>query len=367
MGEAARPSLLQICPNDHPPFKDICRYYGVAAESLGWAETSIFLAPPRDYPLERARYLNATNLRQTSLLARALRGEGDDALGGARPTLALCHRYRAYRILMASDLPVGTVVTVAHEFGFFARRQRRLAVRARRLIGGSELIFAGVSDAVQRELLEVDKHAELLPNGIDLSRVDERRLDRGEARAFLGLAEDTFCVGVVGRLHPKKSPALALEGFRLAAPAMPDARLIFIGAGELAASLQRSARGLPVTFAGFVPEAARYFAGLDLLLLPSSSSEAFGMVALEAMAAGLPVLSSPAPGPSYVLGAIGDYFQPATAPVLAQALGDAYQRWQTGSLGQSARAGRQRAAVLFSVAAAAERLQQLASRRRAAQ
>ena len=364
MSETAGRSVLQICPNDHPPFKDICRYYATAASTLGWSVTTFFLGPPQADPLDDAVYINAANLRRTAALAGSLRrawqSEAGRTLGGKPPTLALCHRYRAFRILLASDLPVKKIVTVAHEFGFFARRQRRLTVRARRLAGRRDLIFAGVSDAVQRELLAVDPHAVLLPNGIDLARADRLRFARAEARAFLGLADDTFCVGVVGRLHPKKSPALALEGFRLAARAMPGAHLVFIGSGELAASLQRAARDLSVTFAGFVPEAARYFSGLDLLLLPSSSSEAFGMVALEAMAAELPVLSSPAPGPSYVLGSQGDYFQPATPPVLARALESAYGRWRTQDHGgATTKSARERASALFSLDAAANRLRRL--------
>jgi glycosyltransferase involved in cell wall biosynthesis len=364
MSETVGRSLLQICPNDHPPFKDICRYYAAAARMLGWSVTTCFLGPPQADPLDDAVYLDAPDLRRTAALGgsllRAWQSEAGDAPGGVPPTLALCHRYRAYRILLASGLPVEKIVTVAHEFGFFARRRRRLTVRARRLVGRRDLVFAGVSDAVQRELLAVDPQAVLLPNGIDLARADNLRFDRAEARALLSLADDTFCVGVVGRLHPKKSPALALEGFRLAAQKMPGAHLVFIGSGELAASLQRAARDLPVTFAGFVPEAARYFSGLDLLLLPSSSSEAFGMVALEAMAAELPVLSSPAPGPSYVLGSLGDYFQPATPPVLAQALETAYGRWRTPDHGGVATtAARERASALFSLDAAANRLQRL--------
>ncbi len=359
MSDSAGGILLQICPNDHPPFKDICCYYAAAAKMLGWQVVTIFFAPPRDAAMQDAHYLNAADVRRTAPVARALQSEVAAALAGTRPSLALCHRYRAYRILLASDLPVERVVTVAHEFGFFSRSQRRLAVRVRRLNRARKVVFAGVSDAVRRELLEVDPSAVLLPNGIDLARADAIRMTRADARDLLGLGADEFCIAVVGRLHPKKAPALALEGFRLAAPAMPRARLIFMGTGELAASLQRSARGLPVTFAGFVPDAARYFAGLDLLLLPSSRKEAFGMVALEAMAAGLPVLSSAAPGPRFVLGDTASYFEPATSATLAFALGRTYEMWRSGTLAAGAGAARERAAARFSLPAAAERLRQL--------
>lgn len=365
MDDAGGRALLQVCPSDHPPFRDICRSYAVAAALLGWRSVTFFLAAPSGVPLEGASYLNATSLRSTKKLAASLKGAAADALAGACPgaagsVLALCHRYRAYRVLLASGLDADPVVAVAHEFGFFARRQRRIALGLQRITQHRQPRFAGVSDAVQRELMAVAPDALLLPNGLDLAWADSQRLGRAEARRHLELPEDAFTVAVVGRLHPKKAPRLALEGFRLAVSDMPGARLVFVGSGELGASLQRDARNLPVTFTGFVPDAARYFAGPDLLLLPSSRAEAFGMVVLEAMAAGLPVLSSPAPGPRFVLGEAGDYFEPATPEALAEALRRAHQAWLCGDLAARAGTARQRAEALFSVAAMAARLRHLA-------
>jgi glycosyltransferase involved in cell wall biosynthesis len=195
---------------------------------------------------------------------------------------------------------------------------------------------------------------------LDLSAFDAALLGRGEARRTLGFDQGAFVVGVVGRLHHKKSPQLALDGFRRALPDMPGAQLVFLGEGELRASLERDARSLPVGFSGFVPDASRCFRGLDLLLLPSSAAEAFGMVALEAMAAGLPVLSSPAPGPRFVLGAVGAYFEPAVAEALAGALRRAFDDWRAGTLTARADAARRRVEAEFSVVALAGRLQALA-------
>jgi len=364
--------LMQVCPNDHPPFRDICHTYAAAARSLGWEVETVFLGPARGQPLAGARYLDLSpgELRRVrrlgATLGRALHQSGVGsaaAAGDGQSLLALCHRYRAWRAFLASGVPARLTVAVAHEFGFFDRRQRRFALALRRLLRRPATRFAGVSDAVRDELGLVVRGPLLLPNALDLAAFDAAALGRAEARRALAMPEDAFVIGVVGRLHRKKSPQLALDGFRGALPDMPEAQLVFLGEGELRASLEREARALPVRFAGFVPDAYRYFAGLDLLLLPSSAAEAFGMVALEAMASGLPVLSSPAPGPRFVLGAVGDYFQPADPEVLAAALRRAFADWRAGSLAVRAKAGRQRVEAEFSVPALARRLQDLAETR----
>jgi glycosyltransferase involved in cell wall biosynthesis len=352
--------LLQVCPNDHPPFRDICSTYAVAARGLGWDVLTVFLGPARGRPLEGARYLDLTpaELRRVSRLGAALRFALGES-GAGMPLVALCHRYRAWRGFLASGIRARLTVAIAHEFGFFARRQRRVAQALRRRLRRPVTRFAGVSDAVREELRRVVPDPLVLPNALDLAAFDAALLDRAQARQALGVPDDAFVIGVVGRLHRKKSPQLALEGFRVGLPDMPGAHLVFLGEGELRASLERDARLLPVSFAGFVPDAFRCFAGLDLLLLPSSDAEAFGMVALEAMAAGLPVLSSAAPGPRFVLGASGDYFQPAVPEALAGALRRAFDDWRAGALSARADAARRRVEAEFSVPALSRRLRAL--------
>jgi alpha-1,6-mannosyltransferase len=100
----------------------------------------------------------------------------------------------------------------------------------------------------------------------------------------------------------KKAPELAIRAIRELTDRGRTVRLLVIGDGPLRAELESLAADLPVVFCGFVPEARRLFRGLDVLLLTSVEVEAFGMVALEAMASGVPVVAGPAPGPQFVLG-----------------------------------------------------------------
>jgi glycosyltransferase involved in cell wall biosynthesis len=352
-----RDLLLQVCPNDNPPFADICRLYASAAQTLGWHTVTVMLEPRAPDQDPHFHYVRRDLRRQLGRL-----------LDGRQPRLTICHRYRAWRDLTATGLASAPLVLIAHEFGLLARRRRRLLLRLDPLLGRPQALLAGVSDAVARELSGLGRQPALvLPNGVDLARCDDVRMSRSAARRALGLLDDEFNVGVVGRLHPKKDPALAVEGFRLALaarrPGEQPLRLTFLGDGVLAGELVEQASGLPVLFKGFVRDAARYMAAFDLLLLPSGDREAFGMVALEALGAGVPVLCGSAPGPRFVVGDAGLTFEPHTPQALAGALEEAAAAAASGELGRLVERGRARVEASFSVQAVAGRLADLAAGR----
>jgi glycosyltransferase involved in cell wall biosynthesis len=223
--------------------------------------------------------------------------------------------------------------------------------------------FAGVSEGVADELRRTVGAALLLPNGIDLAQADAWRLSAADAKRALGLSPYEFNIGVVGRLHPKKNPRLAVEAFRRALPRLSGGvRLVFVGAGQLESEVSAAAADLPVLMKGFVPDAGRLMAGFDLLVMPSGEREAFGMVALEAMAAGVPVLCGTSPGPRFVTGDTGMTFD-GTADGLAAALVRAQADRASGPLDQLAERARRRVEETFSVAAAAARLREIAGAR----
>ena len=348
MSEAAL--ILQISPNDHPPFREICATYERAGESLGCAVRTVFLSAPYAQPLPGAAYLAADDLSRTGELAGALR----DALQlDSVPVLALCHRYRSLRILLRSRLPVHRIVTIAHEFGLLRRWQRRLG----RQLWAREVLFAGVSPAVQEDLELAVPGARCVPNALDHETFAAGLLDRQEALEQLGVPDTAFNVGVVGRLIPWKRPRLALAAWQALAPG-PNARLLYLGDGEERAAL--AARATPnVHLAGFQPQARQLLKALDVLLVVSEDREAFGMVVLEAMAAGVPVLAGSAPGPRFVLGEQGFFYPAPTPAAIAEALADVRGALADGRAAAVAEAARERARQQFSVTALAARLDDL--------
>ena len=299
-----RSRALQVCPNDHAPFLEICRNHAAALGIAGCDVDTVFLGAPRGARWDAATYLGIE--RGTRRMVDALR----DHCAGRDDRLVVMHRYRAYQVATRAIVGTPTLVTVAHEFGMFARRRRRL----RQWWYARDVVFAGVSQAVVDEMRRQHpalRRTLVLPNPVDVDALDRARLSRADARAALGIAGDEYVVGMVGRLHPEKRPLLALDAFA-GAPLPTGARLVFVGDGALRGALEAHARELGIAtrvhFAGYVADAARHLAAFDALLVTSGPTEAFGMALLEAMVAGVPIVCADQAGPRSVLGPDGRYF-----------------------------------------------------------
>ena len=119
-------------------------------------------------------------------------------------------------------------------------------------------------------------------------------------------------VGLIGQVSPHKGHEDAIEAMRELGS---DFRLLIAGKGDAAykAKLRKKAVGLQVEFTGFValPE---FFDETDVLILPSWN-EPFGIILLEAMASGIPVIGT---GPREILH--GTSVPPRDPPALAQAI-----------------------------------------------
>ncbi len=297
---------LQLCPNDHPPFLDLCRNHAAALAEAGVETDTAFFAPPRSARWDAATYfgIERGTRRMTAALQEYCRGRDYG--------LVIAHRYRAHQVATrARIVPLRRIVTVAHEFGMFRRWRRR----ARQQWFAADVTFAGVSQAVVDEFRREHpalRHLQVLPNPVDVDRLDRSRLTRAAARSALGVPDRAWVAGVVGRLHPEKRPQLALEAFAATTCLPSDARLVFVGDGALRGALEASARerGIAdrVCFTGRRPDAAIHLNAFDVLLVTSGPTEAFGMTLLEGMVSAVPIVCADQPGPRSVLGPDGIYF-----------------------------------------------------------
>lgn len=158
--------------------------------------------------------------------------------------------------------------------------------------------FATVACATsQREVLIAEGVAPekivYIPNGIDIGRMaaSAGRLDRAE----LGLPESAPVVMQVGVFRPEKNQVEALETLHEVRAQVPNAQLVFVGGGVLREDVERRAAELGATdwthFLGHRTDVAALLSLADLQILPSIS-DAMPMVALEAMAVGVPTLAT---------------------------------------------------------------------------
>jgi glycosyltransferase involved in cell wall biosynthesis len=138
-------------------------------------------------------------------------------------------------------------------------------------------------------------------DGIDAAgRFVRRAGDREATRGRLGLRDDAFVVGFVGRLVPNKGMPWLLEAWRHFRTRRPDARLLLVGAPDETAPLSPELQSAiendaTIIRTGLVADTRPYFAAMDVFALPSLS-EGLSTVLLEASAMELPVITTPVPG-----------------------------------------------------------------------
>jgi len=139
------------------------------------------------------------------------------------------------------------------------------------------------------------KPVQVIPWGVDAERF-RPPADRAAERAQLGWARDETVLLTVRRLVPRMGVGELLRGFGLAAARRPGLRLVVGGDGPLRGQLQELAKsaGGRVEFTGLIPpeDLPTYLGAADLFVLPSLALEAFGLVTLEALACGTPVLAT---------------------------------------------------------------------------
>ncbi|MFT7035791.1 MAG: phosphatidylinositol alpha-mannosyltransferase [Cyclobacteriaceae bacterium] len=128
-----------------------------------------------------------------------------------------------------------------------------------------------------------------IPNGINLSLYSKSQKPMDE------YADGKFNLVFMGRIEPRKGLEYALKAFESLKPKYRDLRLIIAGDGDgrLEAQDYVEKKGLvDVEFLGFVDEMTKYrlLNSADIYLAPALFGESFGIVLLEAMAAGIPMV-----------------------------------------------------------------------------
>ncbi|HEX3370534.1 MAG TPA: glycosyltransferase [Candidatus Cybelea sp.] len=134
----------------------------------------------------------------------------------------------------------------------------------------------------------------MIPNGLEFPEPSDDRL---AARARLAIRPDEFAILLVGRMEYQKNHILALRAFSaLYRPTREKALLFFVGAGENEDMLRGLARALNIAervrFLGYRTDVPSLLPAADLLLM-TSWFEGMPLALLEAMTAGIPVVTTP--------------------------------------------------------------------------
>ncbi len=251
---------------DHP--------FLAAAHAARVAGVHPILVPPRGYVRER---------RAIAALTKRLVAD-----------VIHTHGYRPDLIAAAGPLPPGGHVLVSTVHGFTGgdwknRCYEWLQLHAYRRFDGVVAVAESVGDRLRQSGVP-PRRVFVVPNAW---RETVTPLDRIAARRRLGLPDEEFVVGWVGRLSFEKGPDVLVD----AVGRLRDLPLTVavLGGGRARGVLEQRAaeQGLngQVRWYGVVPEAMRLFAAFDVFVL-SSRTEGTPMVLFEAMAAGTPIVAT---------------------------------------------------------------------------
>ena len=278
----------------------------LVAGSLARGEDSMaFVASGLDVDVVRIDQLGREisplrDLVATLRLARLIRRE--------RPDILHTHTAKAGTVGRVAALLAGRRAPpiVVHTFhghvlrGYFGPLRSRLFRLLERWLAARTTALIAVSPQVRDDLVSLGvakpERFAVIRLGIELDqRVAGGQNGRLESRRYLGIPTDRFAVGWIGRMTAVKRTDDVLVAFKRLRDDGVDAVLCMVGDGPDREQLERRAHELGVVrdtlFLGYQEDVAPFYAAFDALVLPSSN-EGTPVSAIEALAAGRPVVAT---------------------------------------------------------------------------
>jgi glycosyltransferase involved in cell wall biosynthesis len=287
----------------------------VVAGTLATGEESMeYLADELDVRLQRLPALqrelsprrDAAAVRE---LVRTIRAERPDVLhthtakagGAGRIAAVLARRARP---------PVVVHTYHGHVLrGYFGRGKETFYRRLEQVLARVTSRLIAVSREVKDELVELGvapaSKFEVIPYGFDLSdRIVAGAGERARVRAAIEVGDGTFVVGWVGRLTAIKRPLDLVRVLSTLVELEIDAVLCVVGDGPDRAEVERLSRKLGVfdrcSLVGYQKDLPAWYAAFDAFCL-TSANEGTPVAAIEALAAGKPVVATRAGGTETVV------------------------------------------------------------------
>lgn len=191
-------------------------------------------------------------------------------------------------------------------------------------------IIVAVSESVMR-FTSAQEHIPLsrfrvIPNGIDVERIRKSMLcfDRSVLRANNNISEHTLVILNVARLTEQKNQLALIDGFIMFAKKNPDTLLLIVGEGALRSTLQARIDDIGnkhIRLVGAQTDVIPWYVMSDFLV-SASFIEGFGIAHAEALACGIPVLSTKTAGPDEMIyeGKNGLFIKGPTSSQIASGL-----------------------------------------------
>ena len=251
-----------------------------------------------------------------------------------RPHIVHTHTAKAGFVGRLAAVLAGVPVIVhtfhGHVFhGYFGWAKTQLFLWMERAAALFSTVILTISEGLREELIgyhitRSDKIA-VIPLGLPLARYQALDGLRGRLRAELGFSTEERLVGIIGRLVPIKDHETFLAAAKQVQAKVPETRFLVIGDGERRAELEALTADMQlsgvVVFTGWRSDLPVIYADLDTVVI-SSRNEGTPVSLIEAMSAGVPVVSTAVGGVPDVLqqGQFGGLVSPGDAEALADGI-----------------------------------------------
>ena len=266
-----------------------------------------------------------------------------------QPTLVQCWLYHADLLSMIAARMAGSMPLVWNircsdmELEHY-RPQTRLVRRVLSLCSGVPLAVVVNSLSGQRQHQRLGyrpRRWEVIPNGFDMDRFRPDRSIGPKLREELGLAEDTVLLALVARVDPMKDHTTFLAAARQVATARANAHFLLAGKDTQTLAPRVAELGLAgrMHLLGLRRDIEKIIPGVDIACLSSAFGEGFPNVLGEAMAAGIPCITTDVGDARAIIAHTGAVVPPRDPQALAKAMIDFIDRGAKfrHDLGQAAR------------------------------
>jgi glycosyltransferase involved in cell wall biosynthesis len=213
-----------------------------------------------------------------------------------------CNFYGRLACLFTGVPNVATVHVSLYDYVDTPPFVRRIYILIERMTSFMTSKYICISAAMRDDMLKMGIRGQkiaIIHNGVDLAVFSPRDPDK-RLSADLGIGGHHPIIGTVGRMVTEKGQLHLIEALSYLRDRWPMLRCLFIGTGPLLDPLKKRAEALGLAetciFQGVRMDIADIYPLMDLFVLPSLR-EPFGLVLLEAMASGVPVISTASGGP----------------------------------------------------------------------
>ncbi len=216
-----------------------------------------------------------------------------------------CHSLSFEEFVSRNDTKNGLLNLPQYYLNIYIRK-----LIEKRILNKSDKITV-LSQFTKEKLLDIykisPKKVSIIHGGVDLKKFEPSE-NKFKIRKALGISDNKIVIFTVRNLVNRMGIENLILAFKNIVSSAPDIYLVIGGDGPLRTDLINLANTLglkdSIQFTGFIPEEKlpSYYQMADLFVLPTRELEGFGLVTLEAMASGLPVLGTPVGGTKEIIG-----------------------------------------------------------------